>query len=126
MFSAFSRWLQRATRPTPARRPSCRTPVRPRLEALEDRCVPAVLFVTKTIDDVSVPGTLRYAVAHANNGDTIDVLTASPIALTKGQLLLSHDVTIQGLKGLPVISGSNLSRVCDVAPNAHVTLTDMA
>ena len=73
MLSALSHWLRRAARPTPARRPNRNTLARPRLEALENRCVPAVLFVTKTLDDISVPGTLRYAVAHANNGDTIDI-----------------------------------------------------
>jgi predicted outer membrane repeat protein len=125
MFSALSRWLQRSTRPTPARRPNRRTPVRPRLEALEDRCVPAVLFVTKTLDDVNVPGTLRYAVAHANNGDTIDVMTAGPISLTKGQLVLSHDVTIQGMGKLPVVSGNNQSRVFEVVPGAVARLANL-
>jgi hypothetical protein len=125
MLSALSHWLRRATRPTPARRPNRNTPIRPRLEALEDRCVPAVLFVTKTLDDISVPGTLRYEVAHAKSGDTIDILTASPIALTKGELLLSKNLTIEATGKQAVISGSGMSRVFTVDSGAHVELVNL-
>jgi hypothetical protein len=64
-------------------------------------------------------------VAHANNGDTIDIVTPGTIALTKGQLVLSHDMAIQGVGKQAVISGSGLSRVFDVTPNAHVRLANL-
>jgi parallel beta-helix repeat protein len=41
------------------------------LEALEARLAPATLVVTSTLDDGG-SNSLRYAVAHANPGDTID------------------------------------------------------
>src|SRR5262245_24344385 len=45
-----------------------------RLEALEDRCVPSTLFVTNgQVDDVTQQGTLRWAVANAQDSDTIVV-----------------------------------------------------
>ncbi len=127
MHSPLSRLWQRAARLTRAQRPapSRRTAVRPRLEALEDRCVPTVLPVTSTLDNVAVPGTLRYAVAHAQNGDTIDILTAAPIALTKGELLLSHNVTILAPGKGALISGSGISRVFEVAPQAQVRLVNL-
>jgi hypothetical protein len=95
------------------------------LEALEDRCTPAVLFVTSPLDVPSMPGTLRYEVAHANNGDTIDILTASPIDLTKGQILLSKNLTIEATGKMAVVSGSGMSRVFDVAAGAHVALSNL-
>ena len=96
--------------------------LRPRLEALEDRSAPATLQVTSALDDVTKVDTLRYAVAHAGNGDKIvlkaDVL-ASGITLTQGELLLTQqDLTIDTKAGpAPVtISGDNLSRIFEVAP----------
>jgi hypothetical protein len=91
--------------------------------------VPSTLPVTSTLDDVSKPGTLRYAVAHAGDGDTIrfsPALHGAPIVLTQGELLLTHDVTIEPLKGGPqTISGNNLSRVFELAPGASVSLSNL-
>ena len=77
-------------------RPMRKKPPRARLvlEALEDRCVPSTLTVTSSADDVTLNHTLRYAVAHAQSGDTI-LLTAAittPIVLTHGELVLSQNV----------------------------------
>src|SRR6516162_4449869 len=98
-------WLRTETggaRPAPG--------LRPRLEALEDRCVPSVFPVTSTLDDVTKPGTLRYAVANAGDGDTIrfsPALQGAPIVLTQGELLLDHSVTIEPLNdGAETISGN--------------------
>jgi hypothetical protein len=73
---------------------------RPRLEVLEDRSVPSTLTITSSGDDGNQAHTLRYAVAHAQSGDTI-LLTAavkSPIVLTQGELVLSKNVTIEGAR----------------------------
>src|SRR5262245_25493077 len=68
---ALLNWLKSRRSVAGVRRPSRRPNVRLGLEALEDRCVPAVLPVTSTLDDAAHPGTLRYAIAHADDGDTI-------------------------------------------------------
>jgi hypothetical protein len=97
---------------------------RPRLEALEDRCLPSTLYVSSPRDDGS-RGTLRYDIAHAASGDTIEMsptLTA-PIVLTQGELLLKKSLTIEGQATQPeTISGNNNSRVFEAAAGAVVTL----
>jgi hypothetical protein len=95
------------------------------LECLEDRCVPSTFYVTSPLDN-GARGTLRYDIAHAANGDTIEMsptLTA-PIVLTQGELLLKKNLTIEGQAGQPeTISGNGSSRVFEVAANHQVTLT---
>ena len=108
--------------PRPARPRS----IRPRLEGLEDRCVPSTLTVTSSADNGSV-GTLRWAVGVADASttpDTINIETTQPIVLTQGQLLLSASMTIEAAAGTATISGDGLSRVfeVEVAPLASVTL----
>ena len=59
----------------------------PRLEGLEDRCVPSTLVVTNPADDVNVPHTLRYNIAHAASSNTVLITPAlhgKPIVLTHG------------------------------------------
>src|SRR5262245_48104901 len=114
----------------PARRTARRIPrKRLSLECLEDRSVPSTLFVTKTADDVTMPGTLRYAVAHAKNGDDIQLNTNAlkgPIVLTQGELLVDKDVTISTHgSGMEAISGNHASRVFEVAAGAHVSLVGL-
>jgi predicted outer membrane repeat protein len=117
-------------RPGRAAKPSCacRRAFRPGVEALEDRCTPAVHWsVTSAADNVNQVGTLRWAVAHAKNGDTIDILTIQTISLTNGELYLGRDVTIDftAFGNQATISGNHLSRVFEVAPTAHVGLFDL-
>jgi hypothetical protein len=100
----FSIWLpkrQRSASGTPgrARKSLIKRPTfRPRLEALEDRCVPSTLKVTN-LDDFGNPGSLRYEIAQANSGDTIafDKNLAGVITLTgAGDLVISKSLTIKG------------------------------
>jgi hypothetical protein len=102
---------------------------RPRLEALEDRRVPAHWAVTSPADNINQMGTLRWAVAQAGNGDTIDIQITQPIELTQGELYLAHDVTIDFTPPSPAnqatINANFLSRAFEVAPTAHVNLDNL-
>ena len=55
----------------------------------------ATLMVTSLADDSSV-GTLRYAIANANSGDTITFGVEGTITLTHGVLELAKDSTVSG------------------------------
>src|SRR5262245_43905143 len=73
IMSFFSRLRDRTSNPSTRGRAQHRPAAprfRPRLEALEDRCVPSTLKVTN-LDDFGNPGSLRYEIAHARSGDTI-------------------------------------------------------
>src|SRR2546423_8087671 len=117
-------FLRSVTRPMRKKPPQ----VRLALEALEDRCVPSTLKVTSSADDVSLNHTLRYAVAHAQSGDTI-LLTediTAPIVLTHGELVLSQSVTIKSVSAqTPTISGNAMSRIFEVSAGANVVLTNL-
>ncbi len=102
---------QRRSRPAPNRQAS----YRPNLETLEYRCVPSTLNVTSNADN-GAAGTLRWAVAQAKAGDTIDIMTTKPIALTQGELYLNRSVTIESPVGAAAtISGNGISRVFELA-----------
>ena len=99
--------------------PSTRTLLR--LERLEDRCVPANLYVTSSADDANQQGTLRYELAHANAGDSI-LIEVSSIVLTQGELVvntkdlsISPLLTPQNPNARVAISGGNHSRVFEFA-----------
>ena len=130
MFSLLSRWQRKGMRSDAGAsgRRSCRTAFRPRLEALEDRCVPSTLTVTNADDDVTETHTLRWAVANAVSGDTI-LLTAavkSPIVLTQGELVLSDNVTIESVPArTPTISGDGISRVFEISAGVTVSLMNL-
>jgi len=100
-----------------------------RLEALEDRRVPATLQVTSPLDDGSA-ATLRYAVLHASTGDKIVLKGAAlgGITLTQGELRLKQkNVTIQTSsdQDRATVSGGGLSRVFEVATGASVNLSNL-
>src|SRR5690242_17845062 len=72
----------------------------------------AALTVTSTADDGTL-GTLRYAVAHAADGDTItfDPGLSGTIILT-GSLVISQDLTIAGPgAGTLAVDAAGASRV---------------
>jgi len=103
---------------------------RPGLQCLEGRLVPSTLPVTSALDDVSQRGTLRYAVAHADNGDTIlltGAVAKTGITLTQGELLLGQQgLTIKSAGNAPTrISGGGTSRIFEVASGASVTLSNL-
>ena len=52
------------------------------------------ITVTNTND--SGPGSLRQALANANDGDAINFAVTGTIALTSGELLVAKSVTISG------------------------------
>jgi predicted outer membrane repeat protein len=82
----------------------------PRLEVLEDRCVPST--VNNLMD--SGPGSLRQAIADTPLGGTVGFQPglSGTITLTSGELQITRDLTIAG-PGADVItvSGNHASRV---------------
>src|SRR5262249_46384430 len=70
-----------------------------------------IIVVTNTND--SGPGSLRQALADANDGDTIDATGVSgTILLTSGELEITHGVTINGPGAASLaVNGNANSRV---------------
>jgi len=102
------------------RRPA---PFRPFLEAFEDRAVPSVYHVTTNAD--SGAGSLRDAVDAANKhvgADTIvfdTSLAGKTIMLTSGELVVTDDLSIDGLGAAKLrISGAASSRVFEIQAGA--------
>jgi hypothetical protein len=84
------------------------------------------LTVTSSADD-GQPGTLRYAIAHADNGDRILITPAvnGAIVLTQGELLLNKDLTIQVAGNSDAMVTSSISRIFEVMDGAHVVLSGL-
>jgi hypothetical protein len=133
MFLTLSHWFQRQFR---SGRPSrlggrSRGGFRPRLEALEQRCVPTTWNISSSADDVTMIGTLRWAVANAHDGDVIKILPevwsgeARHVTLTQGELFLNHNVTIESVGPEAIIDGNFSSRVFEVARGASVELDNL-
>jgi hypothetical protein len=83
----------------------------------------SIIPVTNTNDSGS--GSLRQALAIANDGDTIDATGISGvIILTSGELLVSKSVTINGA-GADVLSvdGNTTSRVFQTVTGETVSVT---
>jgi hypothetical protein len=136
MWKRPGRWSAGNTRqarcPSNARRVSS---IKPRVEWLEERLVPATLSVTSTTDAVGQAGTLRNAIQQANtNGqlsNTINIMTPGTYTLSPGTpgetdnqagelaFLPSNgsQLTINNLSGGTVtIQGSGSSRLFDINP----------
>jgi hypothetical protein len=83
------------------------------------------IIVTNTNDNG--PGSLRQALADANDGDTIDATAISGvISLTTGQLLVDKSVTINGAgAGLLAVDGNATSSVFQIGTGETVTISDL-
>src|SRR5262245_59515162 len=87
--------------------------------------LPATIIVVTNTDD-SGPGSLRDALANANDGDTIDATGVSgTILLTSGELQIIHGVTINGPgAGTLAVNGNGSSRVFEnFVPHVTVTIS---
>jgi hypothetical protein len=94
----------------PARAVKRAYPTRPRLEGLEDRCVPSIDLVTNASGSAAVVGSLPYEVANAASGDTIQfAANLSGATITLGNTLdINKDLTIDGAgDGITVNGGGN-------------------
>jgi hypothetical protein len=129
-FTSFLRFLTRGTerrsvsvRHSGRGRPACR----PWLEPLEDRAVPTTLTVANLLD--RGPGSLRDAVTHARDGDTIvfdHKLSGQTIVLTSGALVVKNCVDIAGPgAGRLAVSGNDSSRVFDIGAGLTVTVSGL-
>jgi hypothetical protein len=83
-----------------------------------------VVTVTNTND--SGPGSLRQALADANNGDTINFAVTGTIGLSSGELLVDKAITISGpgAENLAV-NGNAKSTIFHIAPGETVTISDL-
>lgn len=111
------------------RKPSGRSTRRMEVESLEDRWMPATIFVTTTADEVSANGltSLREAVAAANAtpaADTI-MLANATYNLSLGQLDLTTSMTIKNKASginFSTIDAQQLSRIFAIDSGTVVTL----
>jgi len=80
-----------------------------------------IITVTSTND--SGPGSLRQALADANDGDTINFAVTGTIGLTNGELLVDKSITISGPGATNLDVNSNASRVfhIDSGKNASIS-----
>jgi hypothetical protein len=81
------------------------------------------ITVTNTND--SGPGSLRQALADANDRDTIEFAVTGTIGLTSGELVIDQNITISGpgSNSLTVRpSSGSFFRVFDVMPSHSITI----
>ncbi len=75
---------------------------------------PATRLVTSTADDGS-PGTLRYEVAHSQDGDVIAITTTGTLIVTSGNISFASSITITVQSVTQAtIDGNNNSRIFQV------------
>jgi hypothetical protein len=129
--TGWPRGIDRAPWPRPRRRAgrNRRAAFRPRVDLLEGRALLSTLTVTNTQD--SGEGSLRYEVAQASAGDTIEFAfgrRGATIELTSGPIVIDRSLSIRNRTGGSVIvSGGGASRVfvVDLAPDASTELNGL-
>ena len=99
----------------------------PRLESLEDRTALSTLTVLNNLD--SGAGSLRDAIVHAKNSDTINFapsLDGQTITLTSDQLTINKSLDIEGPgAGLLSVSGNDTNRVFAINEGFTVTIAGL-
>src|SRR5262249_14779360 len=96
------------------------------VETLENRRLLSALTVTTAAD--SGHGSLRFEIAHAKSGDTINFassLKGQTITLTSGELLINKVLTIQGPGAGQLTISAAGGRVFDVNSSQPVVLTGL-
>ena len=84
-----------------------------------------IITVTNTNDNG--PGSLRQALADANDGDTIEFAVTGTIGLTSGELVVDKSLTISGPGADSLaVNGSAKSRVFYVGPDAVLTISQLS
>src|SRR5438046_875003 len=84
----------------------------------------ATITVTNTND--SDAGSLRQALAVANDGDTITFAVSGTIGLTSGELLVDKNVTIEGPGAASLaVDGNANSRVFHIGPGKTVAISGL-
>jgi hypothetical protein len=82
------------------------------------------ITVTNTND--SGPGSLRQALAHANDGDTINFAMTGTIGLTSGELLVDRSVIISGPGTAALAVDANaMSRLFRIGPGKTVSISGL-
>jgi hypothetical protein len=82
------------------------------------------ITVTNTND--GGPGSLRQALAEANDGDTIEFAVSGTIGLTSGELLVGKSITISGPGATSLtVNGNHISRVLHIASGRTVTISGL-
>jgi hypothetical protein len=116
--------LLRSLKPSPG---PYRRPFRPRLELLEGRDVPSTLTVLNNHD--AGAGSLRDAIGHAHDGDTIVFapgLAGQTIALTSDQITIKTSLDIEGPGADKLtVSGNDAFRVFDISEGLTVTIAGL-
>src|SRR5262249_58482318 len=96
----------------------------PRLEGLEDRCLPST--VTNLAD--AGPGSLREAITTTEPGGVVDFEPglAGAITLTTGTLTIAKDLTITGPGSLMItVSGGHASTGVSTDPTFRVAIAGL-
>jgi N-acetylneuraminic acid mutarotase len=82
------------------------------------------ILVTNTND--SGPGSLRQALADANDDDIIGFAVTGTIGLTSGELLVNHSITLSGPGADNLaINGNAKSTIFHIAPGETVTISGL-
>jgi hypothetical protein len=107
--------------------------IRPRLEVLEDRCMPATFVVTNLSGDVNTAGSLPYEVSLADGSGTPATVTVTPglsgtIPLVATLVLkntVSQPITIDGSGANITVSGQGTVEDFSIGSNQNATINDL-